>query len=200
VLLAHKADPNARLKKPIIGRHQNLVGDASLAEGATPLARASKACDIPVMRVLIDGGADATLTLKDRTTTGMIAAAGSPEASALEAVRMLVEHGVDVNAFNANGQTILHNAAGRGSNSVVDYVAQKGAKLDRRDKQNRTALDIALGIGGAGGRAGGAGRGRGPQPNEKTAALLRELMVKQGLPVPPASPRSPVSKDASDAR
>src|SRR5262249_62000977 len=35
VLLAHKADPNARLKKPIIGRHQNLVGDASLAEGAT---------------------------------------------------------------------------------------------------------------------------------------------------------------------
>jgi ankyrin repeat protein len=130
----------------------------------------------------------------------MIAAAGSPEASALEAVRMLVERGVDVNAFNANGQTILHNAAGRGSNSVVEYVAQKGAKLDRRDKQNRTALDIALGIGGAGGRAGGAGRGRGAQSNEKTAALLRELMVKQGLPVPPASPRSPVSQNPSDAK
>jgi uncharacterized protein len=200
MLLAHQADPNARLKKPIIGRHQNLVGDASLAEGATPLARASKACDIPVMRVLLDSGADATLTLKDRTTTAMIAAAGSPEASALEAVRMLVEHGVDINAFNANGQTILHSAAGRGSNSVVEYMAQKGAKLDRRDKQNRTALDIALGIGGAGGRAGGAGRGRGAQPNEKTAALLRELMVKQGLPVPPPSPASPVSKNASDAK
>jgi ankyrin repeat protein len=196
VLLVHNADPNARLKKPIIGRHQNLVGDASLAEGATPLARASKACDIPVMRLLLDAGADATLTLKDRTTTAMIAAAGTPEGSALEAVRMLVEHGVDVNAFNANGQTILHNAAGRGANSVVEYVAQKGARLDRRDKQNRTALDIARGIGGGGRRGGGAGGGRGSQPNEKTAALLRDLMVKQGLPVPPASE---ISKDANNA-
>ena len=31
------------LKKPIIGRHQNLAGDGQLSEGATPLARASKA-------------------------------------------------------------------------------------------------------------------------------------------------------------
>jgi ankyrin repeat protein len=178
ILLAHKADPNARLKKPIIGRHQNLVGDASLAEGATALARASKACDIPVMRLLLDGGADATLTLKDRTTTAMIAANGAPEPKALEAVKLLVEHGVDINAFNANGQTILHNGAGRGANSIVEYAALKGAKLDRRDKQNRTALDVALGLGG-GGRRGG--RGRGAEPNEQTAGLLRDLMAKRGL-------------------
>src|SRR5262249_17200465 len=107
VLLGHKADPNVRLKKPIIGRHQNLVGDAALAEGATALARAAKTCDVPMMRLLLDGGTDATLTLKDRTTTAMIAASGNPEPSALEAVRLLVERGVDVNGFNANGQTIL---------------------------------------------------------------------------------------------
>ena len=184
VLLAHNADPNARLKKPIIGRHQNLVGDASLAEGATALARASKACDIPMMRLLLDNGADATVTLKDRTTTAILAAAGTPESKALEAVQLLVDHGVDVNAYNANGQTILHSAAARGANSIVQYVAEKGARLDRRDKQNRTALDVALGLGG-GGRRGGA-RGRGGQPNEKTAAVLRDLMVKKGLPVPPA--------------
>ena len=194
VLLEHKADPNRRLKKPIIGRHQNLVGDASLAEGATALARAAKASDVPVMRLLLDGGADATLTLKDRTTTAMIAASGNPESSALDAVRMLVEHGVDVNAFSANGQTILHNAAGRGANSIVQYVAEKGARLDRRDKQNRTALDVALGLGGGGRRGGGAARGRGAQVNEKTAALLRDLMAKHGLPVPAASPA------ASDAK
>ena len=186
VLLAHHADPNARLKKPIIGRHQNLVGDASLAEGATPLARASKACDIPVMRLLLDAGADATLTLKDRTTTAMMAANGAPEPKALEALQLLVDHGVDVNAFNANGQTILHNAAGRGANSIVEYVAGKGAKLDRRDKQNRTALDVALGLGGGGRRGAGAGRGRGGQANEQTAALLRELMAQKGLATPPA--------------
>src|SRR5256885_9622578 len=48
-LLAHGANPNIQLKKPIIGRHQNLVGDGQLTEGATALARASKASDVPVI-------------------------------------------------------------------------------------------------------------------------------------------------------
>ena len=130
------------------------------------------------MRALLDGGADATLALTNRTTTAMIAAGGNaPEPKVLEAVTLLVEHGVDVNAFNANGQTILHNAAQRGQNSVIEYVAGKGAKLDRRDKQGRTALDIALGAG-----TGGRRQGRpttAPVVNEKTAALLRELMAKK---------------------
>ena len=141
VRLDHKADPNLRLKKPIIGRHQNLVGDASLAEGATALARA-KASDVPVVRLLLDGGADATLTLKDRTTTAMIAASGNPEASALEAVRLLDEHGVDVNAFNANGQTVLHNAAGRGGTraravSMFQKPGPRRATGERTHRESR---------------------------------------------------------------
>ena len=177
-LLAHGANPNLQLRKPIIGRHQNLVGDGQLSEGATALARASKASDIPVIKALLDGGADATLALANRTTTAMMAAAGTaPEPRVLEAVTLLVDHGVDVNAFNANGQTILHSAAQRGQNSVIEYVARKGAKLDRRDKQGRTALDIALGAG-----TGGRRQGRpttAPVVNEKTASLLRELMAQK---------------------
>ena len=177
-LLAHGANPNVQLKKPIIGRHHNLVGDASLTEGATALSRAAKTGDIPIMRALLDGGADATLTLANRTTTAMIAAGGNaPEPKVLEAVTLLVEHGVDVNAFNANGQTVLHNAAQRGQNSVIEYVTRKGAKLDRRDKQGRTALDIALGAG-----SGGRRQGRpttAPVVNEKTAALLRDLIARK---------------------
>lgn len=165
ILLANGANPNARLKKPIIGRHNNLVGDTSLGEGTTPLMRASKGNDLPVMRLLLDAGADATLTLKDRTTTAMMA-------SSVDAVKLLVEHGVDVNAFNTNGQTILHNAAGRGANAVIQYVAEKGARLDKKDKQGRTPLDIANGAGG-----GGRGGARGGRGNESTAALLRELMA-----------------------
>ena len=172
ILLANGANANARLIKPIIGRHNNLVGDTSLGEGATPLMRAAKSNDIPVMRLLLDAGADATLTLKDRTTTAMMA-------SSLDAIRLLVENGVDVNAFNTNGQTILHNAAGRGANPVIQYLAEKGARLDKKDKQGRTALDIASGSGGGGRGAGGAGaRGGGGRGNESTAALLRELMAK----------------------
>jgi len=165
ILLEHGANPNARLKKPIIGRHNNLVGDTSLGEGTTPLMRAAKTNDLAVMRLLLDSGADPTLTVKDRTTTAMMA-------SSLEAVKLLVEHGVDVNAFNTNGQTILHNAAARGANTIIQYVAEKGARLDKKDKQGRMPLDIASGAGG--------GRGRGGRGNESTAALLRDLTAKQG--------------------
>ena len=176
-LLAHGADPNIQLKKPIIGRHQNLVGDGQLTEGATALARASKTCDVPMMKVLLDGGADATVALTNRTTTAMLASGGNaPEPKVLEAVTLLVDHGVDVDAFNANGQTILHNAAQRGHNSVVEYAARKGAKLDRRDKQGRTPLDLARGAGSGGRRQGRPATA--PVVNEKTAALLLQLMQK----------------------
>jgi ankyrin repeat protein len=177
-LLAHGANPNIQLKKPIIGRHQNLVGDGQLTEGSTALARAAKASDIPVMKVLLDGGADATLTLANRSTTAILAAGGQVrEPEALEAVKLLVDHGVDVNAFNTNGQTLAHIAAQRGQNSMIEYLASQGAKLDRRDKQGRTPLDLALG---AGGPARAQGRAARPaQVNEKTAALLRELMAQR---------------------
>jgi ankyrin repeat protein len=172
VLLSHGANPNARLQKPIIGRHNNLVGDTSLGEGTTPLMRAAKANDLPVMRLLLDGGADPTITLKDRTTTAMVA-------NALDAVKLLVEHGVDVNAFNSSGQTILHNAAGRGSTAIIQFAADQGARLDKKDKQGRTPLDIAQGNGGGGRGAGGAGaRGGGARGNAAAAALLRDLMAK----------------------
>src|SRR5262249_43822886 len=147
ILLAHGASPNARLKKPIIGRHNNLVGDTSLGEGTTPLMRAAKGNDLPVLRLLLGGGADPTLTLKDRSTTAMMA-------SSLDAIKLLVDNGVDVNAFNTNGQTIVHNAAARGANAIIQYVAEKGARLDKKDKQGRTPLEIATGAGG--GRGGGA--------------------------------------------
>jgi ankyrin repeat protein len=200
LLLAKGANPNARLKRPIIGRHHTPTGDATLGEGTTPLARAAKSNDLALMRMLLDAGADPTLTLKDRTTVAMIAAAGGAvvgayavgipvtEASSLEAIKLCMEHGVDINAFNTNGQTAVHSAVARGAQTVVKYLAENGAKLDMKDKQGRTPLDVALGVGGGGGRRGGGGgggrRGGGGQPNEAMANLLRELMAKNGTPAP----------------
>jgi ankyrin repeat protein len=169
ILLSNGANPNLRLRKPIIGRHNNLVGDTSLGEGATPLIRAAKANDLNVLRALLDGGADPMLTLKDRTTPAMIA-------TSLDAIKLLVERGVDVNAFNTNGQTIAHSAAGRGANAILQFLAEKGAHFDKKDKQGRTPLDIASGAGGGGGRGGRGGGGGGG--NAKTAELLKELMAK----------------------
>ena len=180
-LLAKGASPNPRLKRPILGRHHD-SGDASLGEGTTPLMRAAKSNDVKVMRLLLDGGANPVLTQKDYTNALMIAANGGgrpsdyaaapSEAAALEAVKLCVEKGADVNAFNANGQTAMHLAAGRGADQVVRFLAEKGAALNLKNKQGRTPLDVAMG-------QGGRGRG-GPSPvRESTAKLIRELMAKR---------------------
>jgi ankyrin repeat protein len=78
---------------------------------------------------------------------------------------------VDINAFNTTGQTALHIAAGRGLDEVVKFLAESGAKLTRTDKQGRTALDVALGVG-----AGAPTRNNPGGAHQSTAALLRQLM------------------------
>jgi ankyrin repeat protein len=193
-LIEHGADVNVRLKRPILGRHHLPTGDASLGEGTTALARAAKSNDLQLMRMLLDAGADPKLTLKDRTTPLMIAAAGGAvvgayaiaipvtEDSSIEAIKLCLERGVDVNAFNTNGTTALHSAVQRGAEKVVRYLAEHGAKLDMKNKQGRTPLDIALGVGGGAGRGGGGGRGRGGAPRESMADLLRSLMASGPVP------------------
>jgi ankyrin repeat protein len=175
VLLAHGANPNQQLVKPVIGRHHD-GGDASLGEGTTPLMRAVKTTDTPVIRMLLDAGASPFLTQKDYSTVLMIAAGGGARAGAyavafavteegaVEAMKLCIEHGADIDAFNRNGQTALHRAAGRGADKIVRFLAEQGAKLDFKDKQGRTALDLVS--------------TPGPRGRESTAALLRELMAK----------------------
>ena len=59
---------------------------------------------------------------------------------------MLVELGNDVNAVNDRGETALHGAAYRGANTIVQYLVEKGAKLDARSKQGWTPWTIANGV------------------------------------------------------
>lgn len=181
LLLDRGARPDPRLKRPILGRHHD-SGDPSLGEGTTPLMRAAKSGDVQVVRMLLDAGANPALTQRDYTNALMIAVAGGgrpsqyarppTEAEALEAVKACLARGVDVNAFNANGQTALHLAAARGANSIVSYLAEQGASLTTKNKQGRTPLEVALG-------QGGRGRGGPAVVRESTAALLRELIDKQ---------------------
>jgi ankyrin len=61
----------------------------------------------------------------------------------LAAVTIAVELGVDVNTANATGETALHAVAGRGYDSVVAYLVERGARLDLRNIDNQTPLDVA---------------------------------------------------------
>ena len=179
-LLVHGADPNLRLKKPLIGRHHN-GGDASLSEGTTALMRAAKANDLPVMKMLLDAGASPFITQKDHTTVVMIAAGGGAaagaystalavsEEGAIAAIQLCLDRGVDINAFNSSGFTALHRAAARGADKVVRYLAERGAILDIKNKQGLMPVDMALESAIVPGRSPGAG-------HPSTAALLRQLM------------------------
>jgi ankyrin repeat protein len=188
ILLKHGANPNLRLKKPIIGRHHD-SGDASMGEGTTPLMRAAKSADFSVIKSLLQGGANPSITQKDYSNMTMILMGGrgaGNEAAILETIRLCVDNGLDVDAFNANGQTLLHLAVQRGSNSIVRYLAENGAKLDIRNKQGRTPMDIALGVGaatgpGAAGPGARGARGGGPGgpaggSNLAAVAILREFL------------------------
>jgi ankyrin repeat protein len=205
-LLRKGANPNAQLKRPIIGRHTANTGDGSLGEGSTPLMRAAKSGDAAMIKVLLEGGADARLTQKDGTAALMIAASGrgqrtyagtasvgtpATDEDALEAVTLLLNAPVDVNAANGNGQTALHGAAARGFDPLVTLLVAKGARLDAKDRLGRLPIDIARGAGGGGRGRGGAGGG----VHASTAALLQEAMTSRGVPVP-APPAVPAAAPA----
>jgi ankyrin repeat protein len=173
-LLKHGADPNLRLRAPVLERAHN-DGDTGLGEGATPLMRAAKDADVPVMRLLLDGGADLHARSKAQRTALMYAAGrlsgfrgtnnrGS-EQSALAAVGLCLDRGADVNAADDTGQTALHLAVGQAEDSILRLLVARGAALDAKDMRGRTPLDLAR----AGGRG---GRGAG---NERRVALLQEL-------------------------
>jgi uncharacterized protein len=182
-LLAHGANVNAQLKKQQPYRSKVDRGaDTMLGTGATPLLRAAKAGDTEVVKLLLAKGADPKLSTKFGMTPVM-AAAGlgtkeedttgrkKTEAEAIAAIELCLAAGADVNAVDNQGDTALHGAAQKGSDQVVQYLADHGAKLDVKDKKGRTPLDAANGLMGNGGFDGSR-----RDVHESTVALLRKLM------------------------
>jgi ankyrin repeat protein len=157
ILLANRADPNARLAAPLMQRHHT-IGDGALGAGATPFMRAAKTGDVAAMRLLVAAGAQPALTLPNGVNALMLAAGlgwrdGSPaapsfdqgtEEAAIEAIRYCLELGLDLGATTTNGDTALHAAvSGRGSPKIVRYLVERGASLEAKDKRGRTPLDLA---------------------------------------------------------
>ena len=155
------------------------AGDTTLGPGTTSLMRAARAGDAAVMRLLLEKGADPRLMTKEGNTALMLAAGvgyrdknttGS-ENDALEALKVSLETGLDLNQANTKGETALHGAASRGADTIVQFLVEHGAKLDAKDARGLTPVDSALG------KAGGNSRGgQRIDVHEDTATLLRSLM------------------------
>jgi ankyrin repeat protein len=158
-LLAHGANPNARAQRNP-GYQREMVKRAIRGEalaGATPFFIAARVADLDVMRLLVASGADPSLET-DRHVTPMMVAAGVgsgtgsspvPENKALEAVKVCWELGNDVNIANVEGETALHGAAYRGpqgTDSLIQFLVDKGAKVNAKNAQGWTPLTIAEGL------------------------------------------------------
>ena len=148
-LLAAGANPNAQLEKqpPRVGYSK----ENEKPIGATPFLLAAMAEDASVMRVLMNGGASPLLMSQDKTTPLMMAAgvrrdlseSRVSESSSLEAVKLALELGADVNATNDEGDTALHGAARIKSDAIVQLLVDNGARVHARNKLGQTPLFIA---------------------------------------------------------
>ena len=186
LLLDKGANPNMQLKlfPPYRSLGQDRGGDSMLTIGTTPLIRAAKAGDVEAIRLLLKHKAmpDLPNTLG---ITPLMAAAGvgsttldirarfRNEAHCIEAGKLILAAGANINAVRDNGQSALHGAALWGWSEFVKFLADNGARLDLKDKSGSTALDVALGKAGVTGRVGVAAA----EPHPETAALLTQLMA-----------------------
>ena len=131
-LLEHGANPNARIAwKEIVfdkvGGQVRLPPNVRMGRnwlsyvGATPFWLAAKSSDVPLMRLLLAHHADPLLPAVQNATPLLVAAGlgfwdaespapqnGTPESDTLEAVRICVERGADVNETTKYGVIRVH--------------------------------------------------------------------------------------------
>jgi ankyrin repeat protein len=156
-LLSHGADPNAPLRTwtPTRRSSRDFHFEPALV-GATPFWLAARFQQPSVMRLLVERGADPLLVHRSEyvtggryekhteTTTALMAATGmgggsawiepprrEREALTLEAAKLAVELGSDVNAENTDGRTALDAAQALGYESVVKFLVANGARPGR---------------------------------------------------------------------
>jgi ankyrin repeat protein len=235
-LLEKGANPNTRVdwREPTFGKEGGTarnppnirLGRHLLSYiGATPFYVAAKNGDAPLMRLLADNGANPTMPTKAGITPLMVAAGldywegetpgpftGVTEAERLDAVKLAVELGNDINA-RANfgdyrmdgdvaytllyyphnidqlldlgvgdprwsGSTPLIGAIMSGQPSIVQYLVDRGARVDTKTVLGWTPLDVAEGVFCCNAK----------KEFPAAAAILKKAMAERGL-APTASAR-----------
>jgi len=199
LLLEHGADPNARAKDNTLTR-TIFTMQWFFEDGCTPFVRAAQSSDTELMQLLLDWDADPFIATAFGDTA--LTAAGGigwvegvtyerSQKENLEAIKMLVYLGLDVNGANKDGRTALMGTAMKGRNEALQFLVDHGAKLDQRDNGSRDtntassklaghtwdALDYADGLVRVGVQS--------AVNRADTAALIRKLMTERGMKVPP---------------
>ena len=187
-LLAAGGNPNSRAirERANSGPRSTVDYPPVSIIGATPLFLAAEAGNAEAVRFLAANGGDPHLSTNEKTTPLIVAAgAGVYQDLAndqaqeewkrrhLETGKVLADLGLDVNAKGENGWTALHAATYMGLDSLIQILAEKGAKLDVMDNFGQTPLSIAEGVITVG--LGNAANRRPRNVRRSTADLLLKL-------------------------
>ena len=194
-MLERGADPNR------VATHTLNIDGTGVPEplNETPFVRALRSQDVAMLRLLVAKGANVnTATAGGQLPMTLAMGLGRPpfsggfgvapgpyrfdgERTPIDAVKLLIEAGADVNATAPSGDSPMHAAAQSGDVEIITLLAGRGATLDVRNNAGFTPLDVAMGkqppTSGRGG--GGAGPPPGPRSQPRAVAALRKLM---GLP------------------
>jgi len=177
-LVAAGADVDARVtQRPPAGISQlNFIG-------GTPFLLAARTGDAELMTLLAELGADPLLPNEDHTTPIMVAAGvgtSAPgedpgtEPEVLEAVKVAMDLGGELDGVDDNGETVMHGAAYKHLPAVARFLAEAGADIDVWNRPNAkgwTPLDIVTGI----------HSGMNILSSPQTAQVIREIMRDAGV-------------------
>ena len=153
LLLEHGVDVNAQKKNSFTSLHE-----------------AAFKGRVEVTQVLLNHGANAKLETKDGETALHIVSRGEYDSQEQGAVtaRLLLEHGVDVNARKKNSFTSLHEAAFKGRVEVTQVLLDHGANTTLETEDGETALHIVS---------------RGAYDSQEQGAVTAQLLLEHGVDV-----------------
>jgi len=149
-LLARGVDPNLRTPRsalPTGGRGGGGGGFRGGASGEqTPLMVAARGNHEETMRALVAAGADPALRSQDGTGVLMAAVSGAK----VPTVKYAYELDPDIKAVaSGSGNTLMHAAVGLAGRTqpevveVIQFLADRGAKLDELNAAGRTPISLA---------------------------------------------------------
>ena len=150
-LLAHGAKVNARMTK----RQPSFATGYTDTIGATPLLLAASVDDVEMMRILLAAGADPKIATNTKATaimaaTGLNHGIGESlvtEADAKEAVKLLLDLGLDPKGETTFGENALFGPAYRGWNSLLAQMIDLGVNVNAVNKAGVTPFRAANGQG-----------------------------------------------------
>jgi len=198
-LLEKGADPNKKVKDNTLTR-TIFTMQWFFEDGATPFIRAAQSSDTALMKLLLKYKADpqAVTTLGDNALTvsggiGWVEGVTYERSHKenFEAMKMLLDLGLDPNHGNNEGRTALMGAAMKGRPEVIQLLVDRGAKLDARDRGNRDTDKVSSAAAGKTWQAIDYAEGlvrvgvQSAVVRPEAAALIRKLMAERNMPVPP---------------